>query len=191
MKRIKILFGQRRFQVLATLTGVVLAVAVVVGSGASFTAHSANPSNVFSTGTLAMTNTDTGMSTTISNLVPGDYRDASVTIKNSGDVQGDFFLEPVLVNENTKAIADQLDLTIKDGNTVVYQGKLSGLPQEKLGVWASGDSHTYTFHVSFPDNGRTAGIAGAGGVGNDNKYMGATTTVAFNWTAVSVAQGSR
>ena len=59
MKRIKILFGQRRFQVLATLTGVIMAVAVVVGSGASFTAQSANAKNVFSAGKLAMESTNT------------------------------------------------------------------------------------------------------------------------------------
>ncbi len=193
MKRVRILFGQRRFQVLIALAAVVLAVSVVVGSGASFTASSANVGNVFSTGTLAMSNTNTGMSATITDLVPNDYRDASVTITNTGTVRGDFYLEPVLVNVNTLAIADELDLIITDHATsaVVYSGKLSALPQEKLGLWAAGDTHTYDFHVSFPDKGTTPGVSGAGVVGNDNKYMGATTTVAFNWTAVSNTTGSR
>ena len=47
MKRFKILFGQRRFQVLATMAVVLLAVSVVIASGANFTATSANPGNVF------------------------------------------------------------------------------------------------------------------------------------------------
>ena len=191
MKRIKILFGQRRFQVLATLTGVIMAVAVVVGSGASFTAQSANADNVFSTGTLAMENTPDGMSATITNMVPGDWRDASVKIQNTGDVQGHFFLEPVYVTENTQKIADYLDLVIKDGDAVVYKGKLSELPQEDLGVWKADEAHNYTFMVSFPDAGREASVKGAGGVGIDNQYMGATTTVDFNWTAVSVSQDAR
>jgi hypothetical protein len=194
MKRIKILFGQRRFQVLATLTGVIMAVAVVMASGASFTAHSANAKNVFSTGTLAMKNTDTGMSATIENLVPGDYRDASVTIENTGDVRGDFFLEAVNVTSDTKDIAKYLDLTIirdNDPKQVVFDGKLADLPQEKLGLWDKGDKHTYSFHVAFPDAGREAGVNGAGGIGNDNQYMGASTTVDFNWTAVSNSTGSR
>jgi hypothetical protein len=191
MKRFKILLGQRRFQVLATLTGVVMAVAVVIGSGASFTAHSANAGNVFSTGTLAMENTNTGMSATITNLVPGDYRDGSVTIANTGDVRGDFYLEPVYVQKDTQKIAEYLDVTIKDGSAVVFDGKLADLPQENLGLWKAGEKHTYDIHVSFPDAGRDAGITGAGGIGLDNQYMGATTTVDFNWTAVSNAQGSR
>jgi hypothetical protein len=193
MKRFKILFGQRRFQVLASLGAVVLAASVVVGSGASFTAQSANASNVFSTGTLTMNNTPSGMSTTIANMVPGDFRDASVTIENTGDVRGDFYLEPVLVTENTQAIADELDLVVTDKalGTVVYEGKLSKLGQQHLGLWASAEAHTYAFHVTFPDKGTTAGTKGAGVVGSDNQYMGATTTVDFNWTAVSNATGSR
>jgi spore coat-associated protein N len=191
MKRFKILFGQRRFQLLASLGAVVLAVSVVAASGASFTAHSANASNIYSTGTLAMTNTPTGMSTTIANMVPGDYHDATVVIKNTGDVQGHFYLEAANVTSNSKSIAQYLDLEIKDGSTVVYSGKLSDLPQKDLGTWAANDQHTYSFKVSFPDAGRATGVNGAGGVGNDNQYMGASTTVDFNWTAVSVAQGSR
>ena len=191
MKRFKILFGQRRFQVLAALGAVALAVSVVVASGASFTAHSANATNVFSNGTLAMGNTPSGMSATITNMVPGDFHDGSVTIENTGDVQGHFYLEAANVTADTKAIAEYLDVTITDGATVVYDGKLAGLQQEDLGLWAAGDSHTYSFHVSFPDAGRSAGVNGAGGVGLDNQYMGATTTVDFNWTAVSVEQGSR
>ena len=193
MKRFKILFGQRRFQVLAALGAVVLAASVAIGSGANFTAQSANASNVFSSGTLATTNTNTGMSATITNMVPGDFRDASVTIENTGDVRGDFYLEPVLVTANTQAIADELDLTVTDSGTkvVVFTGKLSALKQQILGLWAAGDSHTYDFHVSFPDNSTTAGLNGAGVVGNDNKYMGATTSVDFNWTAVSNTTGSR
>ncbi len=191
MKRFKILFGQRRFQVLASLGAVALAVSVVVASGASFTARSANATNVFSSGTLAMSNTPSGMSATITNMVPGDFHDGTVVIENTGDVQGHFYLEAANVTADTKAIAEYLDVTITDGATVVYDGKLAGLQQEDLGLWAAGDSHTYSFHVSFPDAGRSAGVNGAGGVGLDNQYMGATTTVDFNWTAVSVEQGSR
>jgi hypothetical protein len=190
MKRIKILFGQRRFQVLATLTGVIMAVAVVIGSGASFTASSANPSNVFSTGTLAMSNTPSGMSVTVTNMVPGDQHTGSVTIKNTGDVQGHFYLEPAFVTEDTKKIAEYLDLSIVDEkDNVVYEGKLSALPQEDLKTWTADEEHTYTFKVSFPDAKRLAALDGAGGVGNDNQYMGATTTVDFNWTTVSVPVG--
>jgi hypothetical protein len=193
MKRFKVLFGQRRFQLLATMAVLLLAASVVVASGASFTSESANAANVFSSGTLAMTNTNTGMSATIIDMVPNDFRDASVTIKNTGTVRGDFYLEPVFVTADTQLIAEELDLVITDSatNAEVYNGKLSALPQEWLGLWAAGETHTYDFHLSFPDKGTTAGLNGAGVVGNDNTYMGASTTVAFNWTAVSNTTGSR
>ena len=50
MKRMKVLFGQRRIMVLATLAILVLTAAALVASSASFTATSANPGNVFTAG---------------------------------------------------------------------------------------------------------------------------------------------
>ncbi len=185
MSRMKILLGKRRFHALATMAGVMVAISVVVGSGASFTAQTANPSNVFSAGTLAMSNTPTGMSTTISNMVPGDWHNGTVVIQNTGTVQGQFYLEPVVITADSKGFAAQLQLVVKDGGTDIYSGSLAGLGQRDLGTWAAGESHTYAFTVTFPDQGRDAN-----GVGLDNGFMGASTTAGFNWTAVSVPQGS-
>jgi len=190
MKRFKILFGQRRFQVLAALGAVVLAASVAIGSGASFTAQSANATNVFSAGKLAMSNTPSGMSVTISDMVPGDYHDGTVTIKNTGTVQGHFYLEPVVVTGDSK-YSEDIQLTITDAGQPVYSGSLSGLAQEDLGTWKADETHTYSFNVTFPDKGTTAGVDGAGVVGNDNQYQGASTTAAFNWTTVSVSTASR
>jgi hypothetical protein len=185
MKRTKVLFGQRRFQLLVSLAALVVAVMVVVGSGASFTAHSANPSNVYSAGTLAMSNTPTGINVAVEKWVPGDLHNGTVKIENTGNVQGHFYLEPVTISGNTKGFAQDLQLQIKDGDTIVYSGALSGLIQEDLGIWKAGESHTYAFIISFPDQGRDSK-----GVGLDNDFMGATTTAQFDWTAVSVARGS-
>jgi hypothetical protein len=184
MKRAKILLGKRRFQALATMAGVVIAISVVVGSGASFTAQTANAGNLFSSGPLAMSNTPAGMSATFSGMVPGDSHDGTVVIQNTGSVQGHFYLEPVVITGDSKGFAAQLQLHITDGATVVYDGPLSGLVQKDLGTWKKGESHTYNFTVSFPDQ-----LRDANGLGLDNAFMGATTTAAFNWTAVSVAQG--
>ena len=58
------------------------------------------------------------MTTTIDNMVPGEYQDASVTIKNTGDVPGDFYLEAVNMRATPKGIARYLELTIaKNGKT--------------------------------------------------------------------------
>ena len=184
MKRMRILLSKRRFQVLATLAGVLVALSVVVGSGASFTATSANPSNVFSAGTLTMSNTPTGMSATINDMVPGDYHTGTVVIKNTGSVQGHFYLEPVTiapVAPGSPDFAGELQLLVTEGASTIYTGPLSGLGQKDLGVWGAGDAHTYNFKVSFPDT----------GVGAENAFMGASTTADFNWTAVSVPGGAR
>ena len=51
MKRMKVMFGQRRIMILATLAILVLAAAALAASSASFTATSANAGNVFTAGT--------------------------------------------------------------------------------------------------------------------------------------------
>ena len=56
MKRMKVLFGQRRVMVLVTLAVLVLAAAALVASSASFTATSANPDNTFTAGVMSLGN---------------------------------------------------------------------------------------------------------------------------------------
>jgi len=175
MKRFRVLFGQRRLQVLVALAATLLAVSVVVGSGANFTATSANASNIFSAGTLSMSNTPTGMSFNVTKMIPGQSASGSVVIKNTGDVSGTFYLEAVGITGETKAFGSELRLVINDGTTDIYTGTLSGLAQHNLGVWAPAAQKTYTFTVSFPNT--TAGA--------ENPYMGGTVTAAFNWTAVT------
>ena len=181
MKQVRFMLGQSRFQMMLALAGLVIATSAVFASGASFTATSANASNVFSTGTLSMTNTPSGMSSTIATMVPGDFHTGTVVIKNTGDVAGHFYLQPVTITGDTKGLAAELRLVVLDGATEIYNGTLAGLTQKDLGTYAVNASHTFTFTITFPD----------GGVGADNAFMGASTTAAFNWNAVSIPGGSR
>lgn len=103
----------RRKQVFLS-TGVVLAVAAVIGLGtmASFTAQTKNPNNVFANGTLVLSNTKQGgtacLSTgggttdtnandncdTLLNLTvrkPGDSGTANLTLKNEGSLDASVF----------------------------------------------------------------------------------------------------
>jgi hypothetical protein len=202
MTRTRILFSRRRFQLLATLTALLLAVGVVIASSASFTARSANPRNVFSTGDLVMKNRSDGMSVTVANMVPGDWHDGAVTITNTGVANGRFFLEPVTITEDTMGgeFSGQLRLTVTEVDpgetlvasigpiilpegTVLYTGPLSGLERVDLGVWDIDEQHKYAFNVAFPDQGRDED-----GDGVDNRFMGASTTADFYWSAVSVSE---
>lgn len=183
--QLRALIGMDRFRVLVALAGVVLATSVAIGSGASFATRAINASNVFSTGTLSMSNTPTGMSATVTNMVPGDSRSGTVVMKNTSDLDGHFFLESVVISGDTKGFSAQAQLLVMDGSTTVYSGPLSGLTQTDLGTWAAGETRTYAFTVSFPDQG-----VDASGIGMDNAFMGATTTATFNWTGASVPVGA-
>ena len=186
MKRFKVLFGQRRFQLLATMAVLLLAASVVVASGASFTAQSANPGNLYTSGSLTMSNSnDNAAIVTFDKMVPGDTQSGKVTIANTGDVQGDFYLQPVISGDPSLAAA--LMITIKDDNgPEVYSGPLSGLTaQQDLGLWQAKASHTYTFTVTFPNNDRASDEMGIT-AGADNLLEGLSATAAFTWTTVNV-----
>ncbi len=55
MKRMRVLFGQRRMQLLVTAAVLLLAAGVVVGSGANFSTSAASPGNTFTAGYVALT----------------------------------------------------------------------------------------------------------------------------------------
>lgn len=95
------------------------AVGLTVGSGADFSARTANPSNTFSAGTLSMDNSKNGAAIfTATNMKPGGPAQTGIVeIKNTGSIDGLFSLT-----------RDQL--TSSDGggdNPVPFAGK--------VGVW--------------------------------------------------------
>lgn len=184
MTRTRSLFGKRRFQLLGSLAAVLVAASVVYGSGANFTSTSANASNVFSGGNLQMSNGTNGAVLSVARMVPAEVRNGSVTIANTGDVAGQFYLEPVTMSDVTAGFGTKLQLQIDEDNngttTTIYQGSLDGLTQLDRGIWQPGDQRTYTFTLTFPDAGK----------GADNSYKGATATAQFDWTAISVADAT-
>ena len=189
MKRMMILFGQRRMMVLVTLTILVLAAAALAASSASFTATSANPGNMFTAGTLSMSNSDAAAIWTISDLKPGDTDVVlgSVTIGNTGSVAGLFSMSASGLADTPGAnggdLSDVLVVTVRDGATTVYSGSLAGLVTASpigLGTWAAGASHTYDFLVSWPDG----GVPGSATTG-DNAYQGSACSIDLTWNASS------
>jgi len=182
MKRMKVLFGQRRLQVLLTLAVLVLAVSVVVGSGANFTATSANAGNVFTAGTLSMSNNRAGaiFLTTPALMRPGASSTGTVTISNTGDVPGQFSLTKTATSDPGN-LGAALDLVIQEGAIlpVVYTGKLNGaISNLGLGIWQPVGSHTYTFTVTWPNNSPASDVA-------DTALMGKICTYRFDWTAIA------
>jgi hypothetical protein len=158
-----------------------IAIGVAVFATATFTTSSANAGNLVAAGTLAV---DSGSSAilTANNMVPGDSRNGTVSVQNTGSVSGNFSLTTENLQDTpaTPAFSAIIDLEIRDvtdtaNPNVVYRGKLNAVGTVSLGNWAANAKHDYRFTVTFPDQGAAI----------DNKYKGASTTLTFRWNAVS------
>jgi hypothetical protein len=182
MKRMKVLFGQRRMMVLVTLAVLVLTAAVVIGSGASFTASSANPDNLFTAGSLSITNSkdvDNVHHLVISanGMKPGDHPSGAVTIGNGGSLSGTFTLNSTTTGD--AAFAHYLQLVVLEDGNQIYSGPLDGMttaiPLTDGTAWSSGATHVYTITVTFPN----------AGPGAENGYMSDSATLNLDWAAVA------
>jgi spore coat-associated protein N len=177
-------------RLLAGLGALMVAAALAVGSGANFNSTSANPSNVFSAGTLAQTNSHNNAAIlTASNLKPGDSASGTVDIKNTGSISGTFSLartsltdvpaSPAFSSKLTLIVTDQGDpacVSSCPAAVVKYTGVLGSMGTIALGTFAANENHRYHFAVTFPDG-------GAGGA--DNAYAGASSTAGYTWTSAS------
>jgi hypothetical protein len=187
MDRIRIL-AQRPRRTLAALATVLVAIGVAVGSGAVFTAQSANPGNAFAAGTLTMSNSkDNAAILTASGMKPGDSTSGTVDIQNTGSLTGTFSLSRSALNDSdgTNPMSQKLNVVVKDcgdfasgtptcdgGDPVKYSGTLAAMTSSvALGNFAASEKHRYEFAVSFDSS--------AG-----NQYQGDTSTATFQWDAV-------
>jgi spore coat-associated protein N len=188
MSRLQVLVSQPR-RALGALLTLMLAAAAVVGSGANFTASSANPENTFAAGTLEMVNSKDGQAVlTASGLRPGGpAQTGTVDIENSGSLSGDFTLgrSALVDSDAANPMSEKLNLTVRDcgefaggtapdcsGGSVVYSGTLAAMGDSALGNYAGGEKHRYEFSVTLD------GSAG-------NPYQGDSSSVTFDFDAVS------
>jgi hypothetical protein len=173
---------------IGVLVAVLAAVGVAVGSGANFTAQSANPSNTFTAGTLTMSNSLDGAAIlTAAGMKPGDTAQGTVDIENTGSLGGTFSLSRSALNDSDggNPLSAQLDLVVKDcgdfssgtptcdvGDPNRYSGTLAAMTgSSALGNFAAAEKHRYQFTITFN--------SGAG-----NAYQGDSSTATFQWNAV-------
>jgi spore coat-associated protein N len=191
MSRMSALWKASPRKVLLAFAGLMIAAALAVGSGANFNSTSANPSNVFTAGTITHSNSKAGAAIlTASNIVPGNTATGTVDIKNTGSASGTFTLthlapvdtpaSPGLSKKLTMTIVDQGDpacVTACPAFVTLWTGTIFAQPATiALGSYAAGATHRYVYTMNFPD----AGINGA-----DNAYQGASTTVEYDWSSTS------
>jgi spore coat-associated protein N len=193
MSRLRFLAANPRLALGALLT-LLLAAAAVVGSGADFTASSANPANTFAAGTLSILNSKEGTAVlSASNLRPGNSSTGTVDIKNTGALSGAFTLARTapVDSDGANPLSSKLNLTIVDCGTFVgatpptcgdgddvskysagtiAQMGTAGHLVTALGTYAANEQHRYQFTVQLDS---TAG----------NAYQGDTSSVEFDWNA--------
>jgi len=174
---------RRALLALAALTA---SVAVAVGSSASFSASSANPSNTFAAGTLTILNSKEGLAVlTASGMKPGDSATGTVDVQNTGSLSGAFTLAKsgIVDSDGVNPLSAKLDLVVKDcgdfssgtptcdvGDPVKYTGTVASMGTVALGTFTASEKHRYQFAVTFNSS--------AG-----NAYQGGTSSVQFDWNA--------
>jgi spore coat-associated protein N len=184
---------RRPKRTLAALGVALAATAVAIGTGADFSAQSTNPSNVFSAGTLTMSDSAAGAAVfSPANMKPGAPDQTGVVdIENTGSLAGGVSLSRDSVAVTDAGVAEdggamdrKIDLTVSDcglfaagsapdcaKGSVVYQGTLADMPSTALGTFAAGDRHRYLF---------AAHLDGSA----DNTYQGDSVSARFVWDAV-------
>lgn len=177
---------------LVALILLLIAVAVAAGSLAVFTSSSANPNNTVSGGILTQDNSkDEAAILTATDMVPGQTETGTVTIENTGNVEGTFTLSDSDLTDtpgsNGGNLSQVLDLKVVDNTTgaTVYDGPFNAmntvsLPGTSEAAWQESEAHDFTFTVTF----RQGGQPGSGTTG-DNAYQGSRVTITYNWDAVS------
>jgi spore coat-associated protein N len=185
MTRMRVL-ASRPKRTLGVLAVVLAAVGVAVGSGANFSAQSANPANTFASGTLSMANSQSGAILTASGMKPGDSANGTVDIENTGSLSGTFSLSRSALNDSdgSNPMSAKLNVVVKDcgnfssgtptcdaGDPNVYSGTLASMSGSyALGTFAGGEKHRYQFAVTFDSS--------AG-----NAYQGDNSSADFQWDA--------
>ena len=156
-----------RRKVLVPLATLVVAGAIAVGSGATFTSTSAHAVRVTS-GILKHTNDKNGQTLEVKNIRPGDVKTGSLTLTNDGSIDSTLTLTETA--DSSTFVSGDLKLKIENGATVVFDGNFGALANTPvdLGAFAVGATKTLTYTVSMPS---TAGN------GNQGKVATATYDV--------------
>jgi hypothetical protein len=160
----------------SALAVVLAAVGVTVGSGANFTAHSANPSNTFTAGTLTIGSSQASAVLSAANLKPGGTTSGTVDIQNTGSLPGAFTLSTSNGVDSAPSLLGQLDLRIEDcgafTGSVLHNAKVAPVGSLDLGTFAANEKHRYRFDVTLPSS-------------TDNTFQGKSASVEFDWDAAT------
>lgn len=180
-----------------TLTLVITAglLAALAGAGSAlFTSQATVPSNAFTTGTVVISTSPTSALITYNPMAPGDKVTNPLTVSNGGSLELRYAMTTSATNTDSKALKDQLVLTVKSGvttctnagfgvdGTQVFSGALGSAavgdptPGNQTGdrTLAASSNEVLCFQASLP-------------TGTGNTYQNATTTATFTFDAEQTA----
>jgi hypothetical protein len=172
----------RTKKVLVPLATLLVAGAIAVGSGATFTSTTGNTISSVTTGSLQHTNSkDKAAIFNLTNMKPGDTVNGSLVITNTGSLPAKFSLtETVSANAfgATTAPENPLKLVITNltTKTEVYSGTFGGLEdgvQNDLGMIEPRVSNEFSFSVTLD---QAAG----------NEEQGKTASAVYSWDSVQL-----
>lgn len=171
------------------LAGMALSALVLIGltvtsdkTSANFTATTTNPGNSFGSATLTMSNDKSAAASLVnlSNMVPGDTANRTVTITNTGNV-GMTYAGAISAVANTLLWSDTtngIQVTVKRGPTTFYTGPIKTLALAASPTIAASGTDTLTFDFSLP-------------VGAGNTFQTLTQDFTITYTATQLAGTTR
>ncbi|MEO7270014.1 MAG: hypothetical protein ABIW49_12490 [Knoellia sp.] len=168
----------RTQKVLVPLATLLVAGAIAVGSGATFSSTTGNTISAVTSGSLLHTNSKDGAAVfNLTNVKPGDTLNGTLTIKNTGSLPAAFGLTETA---SANAFGDgllKLVVTNVTTGTQVYSGNFGGLvdgTKTSLGEIAPAASNEFRFTVTLDQDAT-------------NTEQGKTASATYAWDSVQLA----
>ena len=136
-------------KLLFPLATMAVAVAVTVGSGATWTSSTSISSSV-KAGSIVTTNSRGGLTLDISRMEPGETQTGAVQITNAGDMNAKLVLSQGTAT-NAFTTPGNLTLGITDEVGSIWSGTFAAMntPTDLDANFTPGETHTYTFTVTL------------------------------------------
>jgi spore coat-associated protein N len=177
-KRMKVL-GKRRTMIIVTMAVLLLAAAVVIGSGANFTSQSTNPGNTFSAAGFHIYNQHEGTAVfNVTKMKPSDTTNQTWWVELEGDADGVITVSlgniVAAPGPNGGNLSSRLNVVITDvsTSTEIYNGPLTTVTRT-IGTWTPVTRHDFKVDVTWT-NGTAA---------QDNPCRGSSCTFDITWDA--------
>ncbi len=151
----------------------------VASSDARFVSFSYNPGALFTSGSVSLTNSKSGVAVvSATGLLPGSSASGELSLTAHGDYRVGITLANAGITDQpaSPALSQALTLRVEDVTgtpQVIWSGTMSSLTSVSLGRLSPGSTATFRFTVTFPVANAVAGL------------QNASTTMTLRFTGVA------